>query len=148
MFECERGTTVELAIDDGGRPRSVSLPCGPQPARPLPEKRPEPLAELSPGLWYVDLTRATMARIEPSLARLPKPAVVISSRGTGNDAGADILRQCSLRTQIRWMHFDRLSGHFSGPSAWPAWVGVSPETPDFIAGECIYRTALPQLPNR
>jgi hypothetical protein len=114
LWECDLDTTVELAIDDGSRARSVSLPCGPMPKGPMPEKRPEPLAELSPGLWYVDLTRATMAQIEPSLARLAEArGVIFDLRGYPTDAGADILPHLLAEPEHdRWMHVDRLIGPF------------------------------------
>jgi hypothetical protein len=114
LWECELNTTVELAIDDGSRPRSVSLPCGAIPKAPLPEKRPDPVAELSPALWYVDLTRATMAQIEPSLARLAEArGVIFDLRGYPTDAGAGILAHLlSEPEHDRWMHIDRLVGPF------------------------------------
>jgi hypothetical protein len=92
VIECEKGSTVDVALDDGGPPRSVPLVCGPRLAKPLPERRPEPLAELSPGLWYVDLTRATNEQIVPMLPRLAEArGVVFDVRGYPTDAGASIL---------------------------------------------------------
>ena len=114
VMECEQGTTVDVALDDAGRPRSVPLVCGPRPAKPLPERRPEPLAELSPGLWYVDLTRATYEQIAPTLPRLAEArGVVFDMRGYPTDAGASILPHLlDAPERDRWMHVDRITGPF------------------------------------
>ena len=114
FIECEKGTTVDVALDDGERSRSVPLVCGPPPAKPLPEQRPEPLAELSTGLWYVDLTRATYEQIVPTLPRLAAArGVVLDMRGYPTDAGASILPHLmDAPERDRWMHVDRLTGPF------------------------------------
>ena len=59
-----KGATAKLGIDIGSGPREVTLTYG---APPPPPKRPGPVAELEPGVWYVDLTRAKMAEVAPKL---------------------------------------------------------------------------------
>ncbi len=113
-IECTKGTTVDVAIDESGGSRSVPLVCGPRPAKPLPEPRPAPVAELSHGLWYVDLTRASAEQIRPRLPRLAEArGVVFDMRGYPTDAGADILPHLlGAPERDRWMHVDRITGPF------------------------------------
>jgi hypothetical protein len=143
VMECEQGTTVEVTLDDGGgRLRSVPLVCGTRRAKPLPERRPEPLAELSPGLWYVDLTRATYQQVVPALPRLAEArGVVFDVRGYPTDAGASILPHLlDAPERDRWMHVDRITGPFGrvGGVFDIGW-NVQPRTPA-IAGRRVFLT--------
>jgi peptidase S41-like protein len=72
------------------------------------------VAELSPGLWYVDLTRATSEQIQPTLPRLAEArGVVFDMRGYPTDAGAAILPHLlAAPERDRWMHTDRITGPF------------------------------------
>jgi hypothetical protein len=114
VMECEQGTTIDIAFDDAGRSRSAPLACGARWANPLTERRPEPLAELSPGLWYVDLMRATYDHIWPMLPGLAEArGVVFDMRGYPTDAGASILPHLLAAPEHdRWMHVDRITGPF------------------------------------
>ena len=112
--ECTQGTTVDVTLGDRALDRTASLACGPWPTKPLPEPRPEPVTELSPGLWYVDLTRGTSEQIKPMLPRLAAArGVVFDMRGYPTDAGADILPHLLTAPETdRWMHVDRITGPF------------------------------------
>lgn len=72
-----KGATAILGLDSGAGPREVSLSFGA--TLPPPESRPEPVAELEPEIWYVDLTRATMAAIKPRLDTLAAARVSSST---------------------------------------------------------------------
>ena len=51
MTTCARGAAIRLVMDSGAGPRRGSLSCD---ATQMPaEKRPEMVAELAPGTWYV-----------------------------------------------------------------------------------------------
>src|SRR5262249_16744634 len=48
------GSMARLTIEYGGATQTVEAPCGTGPA--AVETRPPSIAELRPGIWYVDLT--------------------------------------------------------------------------------------------
>jgi hypothetical protein len=141
VIECERGTNVDVLFDDG-RSRSAGLACGPRPSPTLTELRPAPLAELSPALWYVDLTRTTAADVEASLPRLADArGVIFDVRGYPTDAGAAILPHLlAAPERDRWMHLDRITGPFGrvdGTAAF-GW-DLQPKAPA-IAGRRVFLT--------
>jgi hypothetical protein len=114
----------------------VPVVCGPRPAKRLQERRPAPVAELSPGLWYVDLTRADYARIVPALPQLADArGVIFDLRGYPTDAGAAILPHLvDAPERDRWMHIARLIGPFGrvGSVADLGW-DVQPKRPAVAA---------------
>ncbi len=139
---CEAGTTTTLTLDDSGRGRSAALVCGAAPAARPAEPRPEAIAELSPGLWYVDLTRASFDQITSSLGRLAEArGIVFDVRGYPTDAGAAILPHLvDAPEQDRWMHIDRISGPFGRVSGTRdlGW-NLQPKPPR-IAGRRVFLT--------
>ena len=76
------GTNVSLTLrNPDGTTRSVALPRVAA-REPLREKRPEQIAALKPGLWYVDLGRATDAQFEAALPKLAAArGIVFDLRG-------------------------------------------------------------------
>ena len=76
--------TIRNDTDDGtgtGTTRNVTLTRNARPER-LREKRPEKIAELKPGLWYVDLERVSDADIEAAMEKLAAArGIVFDMRG-------------------------------------------------------------------
>ncbi len=133
------GTRVRLGVDDGSGARDVELTYG---TPPPPVTRPGPVAEKEPGVWYVDLTRAKMAEIEPKLAAIAAArAVVFDARGYPTDAGFGILPHLLDAPEgDRWMHVARIVGPFYEIAGWTD-VGwdVKPVSPR-IAGRVVFLT--------
>ena len=88
--------------------------------QPTPEKRPEQLAELEPGLWYVDLTRAGAAQVTAILGKLASArGVVFDVRGYPTDSGAQILPHLIDAPEgDRWMHVAKIVGPFGQLAGW------------------------------
>jgi hypothetical protein len=85
MATCTERTVVQAIVDTGAGPHRIELPCEEQ--GPVPEKRPDQIAELKPGLWYVDLTRAREAAVKPMLPKLAEAsAIIFDVRGYPTDA--------------------------------------------------------------
>lgn len=115
---CARGSNLRLRIDNEGKTREVSLPCSA--TRPPSERRPAAVGELQPGLWYVDLTRASKAEVVSKLAELAEASgVVFDVRGYPTDAGVAILPHLVDATESsRWMHVAKLIGPFGQSAGW------------------------------
>jgi C-terminal processing protease CtpA/Prc len=109
---------VSIAVDAGTGPRSVNLTCEGKP--PVVEKRPSAIAEVAPGIRYVDLTRATMAQITPALPQLSAASgVVFDVRGYPTDAGFGILQYLLTTAESdRWMHVNRIVGPYGQSAGW------------------------------
>lgn len=134
-----KGATVKLGLDVGSGTREVTLGYG---APPPPVKRPGPVAEVEPGVWYVDLTRAKMAEIAPKLATLATArGVVFDARGYPTDAGAGVLPHLLDAPETdRWMHVAKIVGPFYETAGWldMGW-DVKPASPR-IAGKVVFLT--------
>ena len=105
----ERGGR-KLVIDTGAGPQARSLPCE---TKQVPaEKRPEAVAEMTSGIWYVDLTRASMPQVTPVFDKLAvATGVVFDLRGYPTDAGAQILPHLIGTSEAdRWMHMNKIIG--------------------------------------
>ena len=137
---CEKGASIELALDSGHGAHTVALPC--EAAQPTLERRPEPISELNPGIYYVDLTRATMAQITPMLEPLSKAqGIVFDLRGYPTDAGAQILPHLvDAPESDRWMHIAKIVGPFGQIVGWQS-VGwnVAPRAPR-LEGKMVFMT--------
>jgi len=131
-----KGASVKLGLDGG---REVTLTYGPPPP---PQKRPGPVAELEPGLWYVDLTRATMAEVAPKLATLAAArGVVFDVRGYPGDAGAGILPHLLDAPETdRWMHVAKIVGPFYETAGWLDMGWDVKPAPPHIAGRVVFLT--------
>ena len=81
ITEGPAGATAQVAIERGGEARQVEV-ARIHPFRLPAETRPEPIAELDGGVFYVDLSRASMTEIGRHLERLAAaPGVVFDLRG-------------------------------------------------------------------
>jgi hypothetical protein len=118
IITCQPGSSVPIAIDTPTGPRSVSVTCEGKP--PVVEKRPSALAEVAPGIRYVDLTRATMAQITPALPELSAATgIVFDLRGYPTDAGNGILPYLLTTAETdRWMHVNRIVGPYGQSAGW------------------------------
>ena len=87
-----------LEVEPFGRPgttRKVFLER--QPFRPSVEPRPQPISEVDPGIFYIDLTRATDDAFKAALAKLRQArGLIFDMRGYPNgEMGIDFLRYLS-----------------------------------------------------
>jgi len=134
-----KGATVKLGLDGGSGWREVTLAYG---TPPPPVKRPEPVTQVEPGLWYVDLTRAKLAQIEPKLEMLAAArGVVFDVRGYPTDAGFGILPHLLDAPETdRWMHVAKIVGPFYETAGWQdiGW-DVKPARPR-IKGRVVFLT--------
>jgi hypothetical protein len=109
---CRSDAPVTIVVETALGQRSVAATCGTAPAPA--EKRPDEVREVSPGIWYVDLTRARFGALEPVLPKLSQArGVVFDLRGYPTDAGAAILPYLLPEPERdRWMHVARIVGPF------------------------------------
>jgi hypothetical protein len=140
LAACQPGTPVTLALETSTGARSSSVACEQKPFPP--EKRPEPIAELPDGVWYVDITRARMDQITPVLPKLAEASgVVFDVRGYPTDAGFGILGHLlNEPEQDRWMHVAYWSGPFGTIAGWNrvGWDKV-PQAPR-LKGKLVFLT--------
>lgn len=137
---CPSGTVVKLTIDAGAGPRASSLRCDARQAPP--ETRPEAVAEMRSGVWYIDLTRARMAQVTPVLDKLAGAAgVVFDVRGYPTEAGAQILPHLIATAEAdRWMHVNKIVGPYGESAGWES-VGwnLQPQSPR-VGGTIVFLT--------
>jgi hypothetical protein len=131
-------TPVSLELADRTT-RQLTLTCAPQP--PV-EHRPEPIAQLSPDIQYVDLTRATMATIGPAVPSITSAkGVVFDLRGYPTDSGFGVLPHLVGEPESdRWMHVAAISGPFGQVTEWQShgW-NLTPRAPQ-AAGRRVFLT--------
>jgi len=134
-----KGGTIHLALDSSAGPKPVTLGFG---TPPPSEKRPLPVAELEPGLWYVDLTRASLADVTAKLDALAGArGVVFDARGYPTDSGFGILPHLLDAPETdRWMHVAKIVGPFHEAAGWFdfGW-DLKPAAPR-IAGRVVFLT--------
>jgi C-terminal processing protease CtpA/Prc len=113
-----RGAPARLGLDGAAGRREVALAYGA--ASPPPSRRSEALAELEPGVWYIDLTRAKMAEVAPKLEALAGArGVVFDLRGYPTDAGFGLLPHLLDSPETdRWMHVAKVVGPFHETAGW------------------------------
>jgi hypothetical protein len=137
---CPRDSAVVLTLDDGKKQRDSRLNCDGKAI--APEKRPEAVSELMPGVWYVDLSRAQMAQVTPVLPKLAAATgVVFDLRGYPTDAGAQILPHLiDVAESDRWMHVAKIVGPFYQNDGWQSFGwNLKPAAPR-IAGKVVFMT--------
>jgi len=113
------GETMRLAVDRAGQRAEVVVACGGFYRGPAP--RLSPVAEVTPGVWYVDL-----ARLEPDLLTTSLPTlaaahgVVVDMRGyPAGDAAAMLLTHVVTKPDVPWMHTPHwLRPNQEGPVSW------------------------------
>jgi hypothetical protein len=140
MTTCQPGAAVTLALETAAGARSSSLACD---ARSAPaQKRPEPISELQPGVWYVDLTRARISQITPELPKLAAAkGVVFDLRGYPTDSGFAILPFLIAEPETdRWMHVAHFVGPFGKIAGWRdlGW-DLKPQSPH-VQGKVVFLT--------
>jgi hypothetical protein len=135
LIGCASGSTVAVGVElADGRTRDVRLPCTATVA--APEPRPEPIAQIAPGYWYVDLTRVTGERLTPVLQTLAAArGLVFDVRGYPTDAGFFILPYLVQKPETaRWMHIPDIVGPFGRIEGWQsAGWNLQPATPHLAA---------------
>ena len=131
---------VALGLERKGAPVAVELTR--KAGEPARDSRPDRIGELRPGLWYVDLTRADWASIEPRLPDLARAeALVFDVRGYPTDAGMRILTHLIAAPEShRWMHVPRFVEPFGVIAGWDShgW-NLSPAAPR-LAGRAAFLT--------
>ena len=144
LITCRLQSTVAVSLElPFGNVRHAQLPCDRSVPRAV-EARPDSIAELQPGLWYVDLTRVRAAQLRPMLDTLAKArGVVFDVRGYPTDAGSVVLPYL-MRTPEdstdRWMHVSRIARPFGEVAAWQSMTwNVRPATPH-IGGQRVFLT--------
>jgi peptidase S41-like protein len=134
------GATVSLTIDAPAGAREIRLTSNG--GTPAPEARPEQVAELTSGVWYVDLTRATWAQLQPRLPTISGAAAIIfDMRGYPTDAGSQILSHLiDAAESDRWMHVPKIVGPFFGLAGWTdiGW-NLKPASPH-LPGKIVFMT--------
>jgi hypothetical protein len=140
LASCRKGAIVNLVVDDGSGPRPTSVTC--DGSQPPAEKRPEPITELTSGVWYVDLTRAAGAQVKQALPKLATASgVVFDLRGYPTDAGAQVLPHLMDAPEgDRWMHVAKIVGPFGRFDGWQSFGwDMKPATPR-VAGKIVFLT--------
>lgn len=141
---CKPATDVTLTIEPpNGGARDVRLPCSGGSVGVV-ESRPDSIAELEPGVWYVDLTRVREAQLREVMSRIATArGVVFDVRGYPTDAGAAILPHLMTAREDssdRWMHVSRITGPFGQVAAWQSFSwNLQPDMPR-IAGQRVFLT--------
>jgi len=139
LLQGPKGGTIRLGLETAAGPKQVTLSYD---AKRPAAKRPAPVTEIEPAVWYVDLTRATMAEIAPKLDALGSArAVVFDMRGYPTNAGVEILPHLvDGPERDRWMHVAQIVGPSFETAGWMhyGW-DVSPKAPR-IAGRVVVLT--------
>jgi C-terminal processing protease CtpA/Prc len=140
VVSCQPGTTMTLTLETAAGVKSSTLTCGTN--TPPAEKRPAAVGELSPGVWYVDLSRARLNDITPSLATLAAAkGVVFDLRGYPTDAGAPILAHLiSTSEKDRWMHVARFTGPFGQNAGWESFGWDQTPRAPRLSGTIVFLT--------
>jgi hypothetical protein len=139
---CANGSTLHLGIETATiiGPRTIQLTCSTD--QPPLEQRPSPIAELSPGTWYVDLTRAKNADLLPVVGTLAAAkGVIFDVRGYPTESGAWVLPHLiDTAENDRWMHIAKITGPFGQSAGWLdlGW-NLKPAAPRF-AGKIVFLT--------
>jgi len=137
---CPNGATSRLVIENGGPQQTVDVPCATGLAPD--ETRPAQIAELRPGVWYVNLTQVKTADLTPVLGTLAAAkGVVFELRGYPTEAGLPLLRHLIDAPETdRWMHIARITGPFGQSAGWRdiGW-DLKPEAPK-LGGKIVFLT--------
>jgi hypothetical protein len=140
IVACADGAVVKLTVRHGTGTRTVALRC--RATLPPVEPRPQAVAELHRGVWYVDVTRARMAQISPVMSKLQSATgVIFDVRGYPTEAGAQILPHLIDAAEAdRWMHVAKIVGPFGRLAGWHS-IGwnLQPSAPR-LAGKIVFLT--------
>ena len=77
------GTIARFEVERGGQVSTLAIPRSEKPA--VPPRTPDPVAQIEPGIWYVDLARSRMSQIDSVMTELAQAkGVVFDARGYPN----------------------------------------------------------------
>jgi hypothetical protein len=109
---------------------------------PVREVRPEQIAQVRPGVWYVDLERTDWSTLQPHLPDLAgAQAVIFDVRGYPSDAGMRVLPYLlKAPDRDRWMHIPCIVEPFGRVATWQSrgW-NLAPASPH-LAGQVAFLT--------
>lgn len=108
------GSTVKLRLERAGRAYEVTLKYGAGVVRP---SRPEPIAEVKPGIYYVDISRFSQQAFDAAIEKLSgAKGIVFDLRGYPAPNAQDIVRYWLTGPDIaQWMivpRFDKPFGRY------------------------------------
>ena len=136
------GSRVTLDLEREGEAARRKVELSRDRRERVPEPRPEPLAALQPGVWYVDLERVNWPSLQAQMAELAAArAVIFDLRGYPGDAASQVLRHLlTAPEQNRWMHLPRIAEPFGKIAGWQdlGW-NLEPARPR-IAGKVAFLT--------
>lgn len=103
-----RDSLVQITVQHpGGDTATVTLARRAPQAPPLMERKPDPVAELRPGIWYVDLDRVTTQQFQAALPELERASgIVFDMRGYPDGLNAVALFSHLIRepaTSAQWI---------------------------------------------
>jgi hypothetical protein len=140
LFWGPEGSRVALELEREGERVRVEVSRGGK--NPWWELRPEPIAEIRPGIFYVDLERAKWATVQPRLPELARAsAVVFDLRGYTSDAGSQVLPHLMTAAEHDdWMHTPHIAGPFGRFAGWKGYSWhLEPASPR-IGGKVVFLT--------
>jgi C-terminal processing protease CtpA/Prc len=140
LVMCTNGTPVRLTIDAGRGPVDRVVQC--EGLQRAAETRPTQLAELTPGVRYVDLSSAKTSDLAPAIDMLARAkGVVFDLRGYPTDAGFWLLPHLiDAPEHDLWMHVAKITGPFGQSAGWQdeGW-NVTPAAPT-LTGKIVFLT--------
>lgn len=112
------GTSVTLGLERDDQKIEAALTYQSEAIhRPSPP-RPDPVAELKQGVWYLDITRASLQDLNKQMEQLAKArAVIVDLRGYPTpNTGIQLLRHLLPEPEhARWMHLPKYNAPFDRP---------------------------------
>ncbi|MHC4812531.1 MAG: S41 family peptidase [Planctomycetota bacterium] len=95
------GKSVNLELQRGSKRTSAKLEYG-RVFRPLPEKRPDKITELKPGIWYVDISRIKDKDFLGALDNLEQAkGIVIDFRGYPRTLNSHVFFQHIIQASVQ-----------------------------------------------
>lgn len=136
------GAAVVLGLERDGGTLDVALTYQKLTSRLAPP-RPAPVTQLKDGVWYLDITRASLEDLNGHLGELSKArALIVDLRGyPASMAGMQLLRHLLVEPEhAQWMHVPRYDTPYDQPVGYGdlGW-DLEPEAPR-IAGKVVVLT--------
>lgn len=143
VFALTRGPgSSRVALQLERQPAALTVELTHTLHEPIRELRPEQIAEIRPGVLYVDLVRTDWNALQPRLPELATAhAVIFDIRGYPTDAGSRLLPHLlRARDQDRWMHVPCIIEPFGRVAAWRSFGwNLAPASPH-LAGRIVFLT--------
>jgi C-terminal processing protease CtpA/Prc len=114
------GEPISLGLERDGHTLDATLTYDKQALR-LSPPRPEPITQLKDGLWYLDITRASVRDLDDTLGQLSKArALIVDLRGYPTEGtGMQLLRHLLTEPEhAQWMHLPRYEAPFDRPEGY------------------------------